>query len=550
MPHLLKPSRAELRQALVFTGGWMVLNAVVNLRYPDHEPSFWYLGPSLDVFVIFAYLAAFGVAGRRVPTWVRVAVVAWFLLTRLIRFGDGVQEQYFAQPFNLYTDLSLIPELARFAYSTLPWWKFAPLALLVLVGLAALCWGIDRALLQAERYLTGTGHIGYFLAVSAASFIAVLAARNPRHEKLYWGGFGSSIAPRLRHELKFLYEVYGEENARASAISRVEQRLERTPHALDKLHGADVHLFLVESYGQTVFERPLFERATRQTYAAFERELGERGFSMVSGVMESPTYGGHSWLAHATLGTGVWTPNQLQYELVCARQPKSIARFFKAAGYHTVLAQPGTTRAWPKGEFYGFDRKYYSWNFEYRGPSYAWATMPDQYVVDFIGRREVDGQAGPRFIQYVLVSSHAPWSAQPRLVDDWSTLGDGDVFNHLPTLRYAVRWPKFDGASEPYIRSVIYDFDVLRRYLADRVRDDSLIIILGDHQPVAEVNDHSPSHAVPVHVLSRDAALLQPFVARGYTPGMRPTRRDPITRMDEFLPNLLADYSSGPHAHR
>jgi hypothetical protein len=350
--------------------------------------------------------------------------------------------------------------------------------------------------------------------------------------------------------LKFIYGAYAGRAARDQAIARVERRLERTPHTLDKLGGANVYLLLVESYGQTVFERAEFVRETRDTYDAFERQLGEHGFSIVSGVMDSPTYGGHSWLAHATLATGVWTPNQLEYELVLLRKPKAIARFFEPAGYRTVLVQPGTTRAWPKGEFYGFEQKYYLWNFDYRGPSYAWATMPDQFVLDFLRRRELEAPHQPLFVECVLVSSHAPWSQQPQVVDDWSTLGSGDVYNHLRTVHYPIRWPKFENAAGAYIRSINYDFDVLRRFLADYVKDGSLVIILGDHQPVAAVNGHSSSHAVPVHVLSRNAALLEPFVARGYTPGMRPQRGDHVTRMDEFLPNLLSDYSTGPTARR
>jgi len=546
-----KLSRADVRATLAFVGAWMFLNAMANLRYPDKEPAFWYVGPSLDVFVIFAYLASFGFARKSVPTWLRITVVLWFLLTRLMRFGDGIQQQFFAQPFNLYSDLPLIPELVRFGYSTLTGWKVALLVLLTPATLAGLSWAIHRALLQAERYLARSRNVGIFLGLSAASFAVVLGTHPPYYPNLYLGGFGSSIAPRLRHELKFIYGVYAGRAARDGAIAAVERRLEQKPHALDKLHGRNVYLILVESYGQTVFERPAFVRATRETYDSFERELGDRGFSIVSGVMDSPTYGGHSWLAHATLGTGVWTTNQLEFELVLSRKPKAIARFFEPAGYRTVLVQPGTTRPWPKGEFYGFEQRYYLWNFDYHGPSYAWATMPDQFVLDFLRRRELEvPQQRPLFVECVLVSSHAPWSQQPEVVEDWSTLGNGDVYNHLRTVRYAIRWPKFENAASAYIRSINYDFDVMRRFFADYVKDGSLIIILGDHQPVAEVNGHTDSHAVPVHVLSRDAALLQPFVARGYTPGMRPKRGAHVARMDQFLPNLLSDYSSGPTARR
>ncbi|HEV8246639.1 MAG TPA: hypothetical protein VGP93_12765, partial [Polyangiaceae bacterium] len=113
----------------------------------------------------------------------------------------------------------------------------------------------------------------------------------------------------------------------------------------------------------------------------------------------------------------------------------------------------------------------------------------------------------------------------------------------LETIHYPIEWPKFANASGAYIRSIIYDFDVLKRYLEDYVQDDSLVIILGDHQPVADVNGHTTSHGVPIHVLSRDRTLLEPFVARGYKPGMRPGGQRSRPGMDKFLINFLADFS-------
>ena len=70
------------------------------------------------------------------------------------------------------------------------------------------------------------------------------------------------------------------------------------------------------------------------------------------------------------------------------------------------------------------------------------------------------------------------------------------------------------------------------------------MIVLGDHQPVAEVTRFSGSSAVPIHVWSRNPALVAPFRARGYTPGLRPARGAPPRGMETFLPDLLADFST------
>jgi hypothetical protein len=305
-------------------------------------------------------------------------------------------------------------------------------------------------------------------------------------------------------------------------------------------------LFLIESYGAAVVERPDFARRVAPVYRAFEEQLGSRGFSLATGLLDSPTAGGRSWLAFATLATGVPPSDQLRYELLLANKPKPLARFFRDAGYRTVLAQPGTTRPWSKGEMFAFEKHYYAWNFEYAGPGYAWATMPDQFVLDFVRRREVMAHASSLFVQYVLVSSHAPWSHQPILVDDWELIQNGAVYHEQEMVRFPIEWPHFAHAAQAYITSVVYDLEVLQRYLAQFISDDSLIILLGDHQPIPEVAGVSKSASVLVHVLSRDASLLAPFRARGYAAGMRPAKHAPHPPMDSFLPSFLSDFSSSP----
>jgi len=538
------------RATFTFVLIWLSFDALLNARYPGEEPAFWYLIPSVDVVVIFLCFLLGGQLDVFLPKVVRGGIVAWFFVVRLIRFGDGLQQRYYNQRFNFYTDLPLVPELVRFTYASQKWWQFSLLAVAVvglLLGFFIACY---RALGYAERYLRDSRNTLFFGAATSVAFVAtLLIGHRPEYDALYRTGFAASAMPRLRYEIEFLRNVYWKQADEAKVILRTEERLSQTPSDLAKLAGKNVHLILVESYGQTVIDRPLFSDSMRTTFDSFESQLGASGYSIVSNVLDSPTYGGHSWLALATLDTGIRTANQLDYEVVCAERPKAIARFFQDAGYHTVLAQPGTTRPWPKGEFLSFEQKYYLWNFDYIGPKYAWATMPDEYVLDFLGRHEVTGAQRPLFIQYILVSSHAPWSDLPPLVDDWSKVRNGAIYNQLETTHFPIVWPNFANASEAYITSVKYDFEVLKRYLSDYVKDDSLVIILGDHQPVADVNDHSPSHGVPIHILSRNAALLQPFIARGYTAGMRPHRTGDRPGLDSFLPNFLADFSNAP-AHK
>ncbi len=87
--------------------------------------------------------------------------------------------------------------------------------------------------------------------------------------------------------------------------------------------------------------------------------------------------------------------------------------------------------------------------------------------------------------------------------------------------------------------------DVLRRYIAERVDGDALVILLGDHQPSAEVTNDSPSYGVPIHVISRDRALVQRFITAGYVRGMRPVETgEAPPPMEGFMPQFLQMFST------
>src|SRR5690606_27243288 len=129
------------------------------------------------------------------------------------------------------------------------------------------------------------------------------------------------------------------------------------------------------------------------------------GFSLASNYMESPTYGSGSQFAQFTLGTGIRVENHLEYRLAMASNARTLPRYFNQAGYRTVFAMPGTRLDWPEGSFWGFDKLYDRWQFDYGGPVLGWGELPDQYTVDAIRRNELAEGHGPVFAEYALITS-------------------------------------------------------------------------------------------------------------------------------------------------
>jgi hypothetical protein len=234
----------------------------------------------------------------------------------------------------------------------------------------------------------------------------------------------------------------------------------------------------------------------------------------------------------------------MDYNLMITSKAKTIAHFFNEAGYRTISAMPGTQWPWPQGAFFGYQKKYYAWNFDYQGPMYGWSTMPDQYVLDFIYRKEIHNRTQPLFIEFVLVTSHAPFHRQPPYLKDWPHLGTGEIYHQLETVTFPIIWPDLSNASEGYVTAMIYELNVISDFIVRYLNDNALIIVLGDHQPNVQITGKNQPWSVAVHVISRNDALLEPFRKRGYSPGLIPTQPPPHRGMETFLYDFLADFST------
>ena len=520
-----------------FMVAWLGLSALVNLRFPGDETKLSYLWPSLDVTLLFGVFALLGASGRRLPSFLRPLLVVLFCMARLLRFGDGVRQNWFHRNFNAYLDLPLAPELIRFLWSTSRHWVFG-------LGLVACCaaavafvfavrWGVreGEAFLRDER-----GRAIYAGVILALVVISPFGPRAHGDEE-FVGAFASSIGPRFAREADFLLHVSGYRDEKLADMKAATERVRDANPSLSRLKSASVLVFLIESYGATVFDPKLASPQTDDALQRFEALLRLHGYSLASGLLDSPVYGGNSWLAQATLATGVQTGDEFQFALLKAEEPLSIADAFRRVGYRTVLVQPGTTRPFPERDFLHFEARYGAFDLGYHGPRFGWAPMPDQFVLDVIHRRELASPERPVLIEYALVSSHVPWSDLPPVLD-WESLGDGRVFDVAPRVRFDTR-VLGTAVRDAYLSSIRYDFEVLGRYLTERLSSEPLIFVIGDHQPMPKATGRSERRSVPLHVISRRGDLVESWVERGYRPTVRPDWDRKAEPLASFLPTLL-----------
>ena len=160
---------------------------------------------------------------------------------------------------------------------------------------------------------------------------------------------------------------------------------------LRALGGVDVLLFFVESYGAITYETPGISAGLTESRADLDAAIRETGRQVVSAYVESPTFGGSSWLAHLSLLSGVEVRDQYAYTALMASRRDTLVTNFARRGYHTVALMPGMRQPWPEGAFYGFDVIYGRDRLEYDGPQFGWWSIPDQYALarlDAIERRQ------------------------------------------------------------------------------------------------------------------------------------------------------------------
>jgi hypothetical protein len=313
------------------------------------------------------------------------------------------------------------------------------------------------------------------------------------------------------------------------------------------LRGKDVLVVFVESYGRVAVEGSSFSPGIDRVLDAGTRGLQEAGYSMRSAFLTSPTFGAGSWLAHATLQSGLWVDSQQRYNQLVTERRLTLTTAFGRSGWRTVFDVPANTHDWAEGKrFYGFDQLYDSRNVGYRGPAFGYAPVPDQYTLAAFQRDELTPDPGraPVMAEIDLVSSHHPWTPSPNLVD-WASVGDGSVFARKDAVDPSDRAAFRDSAQVRtlYGRSVEYTMGTLVSWLATQPDPDLVLVVLGDHQPHSYVAGAHAGHDVPVTLIAHDAAVVDRVSSWGWRPGLRPGADAPVWRMDEFRDRFLAAFA-------
>ncbi|NLU78594.1 sulfatase [Micromonospora sp. HNM0581] len=489
----------------------------------------------LEALLVAALLLALPGRPRRL-----VATLAGGLLglVAVVKVGDLGFYSSLGRPFDLVLDWSLLDEAFTFVAESIG--RPGAIALALGFGVLLLAVPVLTALSAVRVSGSLTRHrSGSTRAVTALVVVwAVLA------------GFGARIVPAMpmadtnatilvqEHAAEVRDRIY-DRQAFATEVGVDPFRDVPGDQLLTGLRGKNVLIAFVESYGRDAVTDPDFASIPRLLDESAD-QLASAGFATRSGFLTSPTVGGASWLAHATLLSGLWVDNNQRYRNLLATDRLTLGDAFRRASWRTVGVMPAVNQPWPEGAFYGYEQFYSGPDLEYQGPKFAFAPMPDQFAIHRFHQRELAGQpARPVMAELALVSSHSPWTKVPSLVD-WDTIDDGEVFR-----RGIIGTPTAQ-ARTGYRHSVSYALRTLVSYVERYGNDDTVLVFVGDHQPAPVVTGENPSHDVPIHIVAKDPAVLRQIDDWGWQDGLTPDPNAPVWPMNEFRDRFLTAFTPTP----
>ena len=511
---------------------------------------------ALELAPAVALIAAWGVLYGRVPRRLQVALAVLGTLWVVLHYIDVTVPAVLGRRINVYWDAPHLGAVVRMGGRE----GLSAQALLAVLGamlLLALLYVIVRRCiaLLARGAEQGAGRI--LMLTFAGATLALwlspgLIGRPAAHT------FAPTVTGMLAEQYRLL----------STALSRTAgvERLGPGPAFIGTfagLDGADVLIVFAEAYGAVTLDRPEIARALDSHRNKLADAITASKRQVVSARLVSPTFGGASWLAHASLLSGLDMRDPTDYQLLLTTKRPTLVRHFTANGYRTVGWLPGIQLPWPEGAFYGFERYADAGRIGYTSRPFGFWRIPDQASMALIHAQEFGGDfrstddasaapdtgranaadsartgnasspsprsaiAGaavrqPRLIVFPTVTTHAPFRALPPYRDDWARLLGPEAFTADEVDAAEAVPTSWSDPLPAYLASMRYQFDCLTDYLAHYAPANLVTIVIGDHQPIGSVSGPGQPWDVPVHVIASNPVLLERFASAGFVAGLVP----------------------------
>ena len=488
----------------------------------------------IELLVLGLLLLTKGLAGRVI----RIALTAILCLALLMRAADLISYEILGRPFNLIFDFHLLADGQNVVSGVMGNLASFGIGLLIIASIGLFFW-IARILIGRVQLLVNLNN-----RVSAYLLILLLLIWNLL-DIIGWSRTGSFTFDQLVwHGRDTLNNVRDIQDF-SRFLEKDTRPLPSQAALFRRLEGKDVFVVFAESYGRVLVEEEPFAEYVTRTLKEAQGELESEGFEIRSAFLKSPVVGGLSWLAHASLLAGVWVDSETRFESLVMSERVTLNNLFNQAGWRTIAAMPGITKAWPEAKFFGYDKIYNGNNFGYKGKPFNWVTMPDQYVLSALQHKERERvNRAPLMVEVALVSSHAPWTPVASLVP-WSEIGDGAIFNAQaqsgPTPEEV--WRDLSSIRDHYRQTIEYMLTSMVSFVTEFGDDDVVVLLLGDHPPAPMISGDPDTDQVIAHIIASDPKVIEAVSRWEWQKGMLPNGDAPVWRMDDLRDRFIKDFS-------
>lgn len=542
---MAEPARPAVVPALALAGALLLLNCSLTFGNVWPTPAIrfeWQLSAELGALLVGlnAFVWRAGAPSVRGLRWLSAL---WVLLV-VGHYADVTTPALYGREVNLFWDLRYVSDVAAMMVRVAAWWiillVLGGAVLLVAILYAGARWAIGTvaraaAAPRSQRLLAAGGAV--VLALFALDRLRPAPA-DPYLETT--SAFASPVLGTYAHQARLALTALA---ARTGSI-----RIAPSPEFssdLSRLGRADVVLVFVESYGAVTYDRPSLAQVVTPARQRLMQAAHESGRDIVSAFVTSPTFGGGSWLAHLSLLSGVAVRDPDTYALLMSQpERRTLVSFFNRHGFRTVALMPGLQQAWPEGAFYRFDQLYDELALEYRGWSFGWWNIPDQYSLAKFGATELASRERPPiFAVFPTINTHAPFNPTPPYQAEWSRVLSADPFDQSALDQAFAEPPDWLDLSPDYGRAIEYDLQSLAGFARARTGRELVMIVLGDHQPPSMVSGRGAPWDVPVHVIAPET-IADRLTEQGFADGVDPPRA-PIGPM-HALGGILLDAFGEP----
>ena len=97
--------------------------------------------------------------------------------------------------------------------------------------------------------------------------------------------------------------------------------------------------------------------------------------------------------------------------------------------------------------------------------------------------------------------------------------------------------------------SIEYSLRTIISYVQRYGDKNTVLIVLGDHQPHTVISGQGATHDVPISVIAKDPKVTDQIRGWGWDDGLRPTPHAPVWPMQSFRDRFLTAFGSTPSSH-